>query len=1542
MSRNASDRTACAAPRRRAFVFALVCLFALVAGGSREAVAAEPGSLAVAPGRISPALAPISAGFTHWVRTQMEGAGVEVRTLPAPAGTPQSAAPESSTIAAAKAANADHVLFIDLTHQAGAIEVLFRLIGAADGALAFSARNAAASGMLHVAAGQSVTEALMRLGVPPERTGVTSTFEIGDLAELGQVVKALDAGQLVAAWRALQGLPAGLAEPLRVRIGISEANANRTSTLRLMVLRGEAEAAWKEILREASEHLYGEAPDADILLTAGEIQFARGKLHEAQAYFERALEVRSDDFDAALGLASVLGDQQNEAGSDAAFARAEALRPGSLRLRMANADAPSEDPAKGARAALVAARALVGVFDRARANPYFARAIALDGTTEGDALRDRAALELELGDTTAALASYRKATEVAPTDPAAWRGLARTLHRLADTAGARRAYVAALEIEPNDPVSRLALARFQIAEGEPQLARPQLETLVSEATPSAEAMQLLARLQRDAGELDAALALALRAEKSAGQDATSLRLRASIEEAKQEPAASAKSLERAARLEPSAPDLRERLAALYTKLGRTAEAAKQRALLERLAGPDPKAVEHSQVADARSASRERGPFDGLITSFGVPRAGARRAVLVDVSKDAGIGDWLLAWWMPRRIEMDRLEAGLRAAIAVHYDVIDPEAAPTETDRIEAALLAAETSGSIVIEQRRADLDALGTDVAFAARISHGSPLTPPRCAAASQLHVEMFRLGGDPTMAAQVQSLCLPDGVASFSTWNESAAVLGFIVLFILALPLLRGRGEVEVRVALPEGSRPRLKLTLSATGMRARTLPVEGDEPIRFTRIPARRSLYMVRLTGSLDHAETGQRLIEISTEKPVQVRRGDSIALDFDLVRHASIVEVSVQEGPFQVTTAYVALRNQPASVRALADGITHFHLEPGQHGFVVGANDRVVRFEADVRQGRVVELDLARPTEVIIQGCTNAVLPYLEGDMGRTLDALDEAGMSEAADVIRSQMHTHRGDPAEAHGSRGRTRTLNGIGEDRSLADVVHHDDVQLAQAGSFDEAGDAKRDAGQLLEAASAYEANGDYESAADCYRQLGDAKNAIAALEKANDHFQAARLSLGLKDTERALHNFSQVGPEDARHAEACWSIGIILADRGDAPYALERFEAAHASGGLPAFPAAALDRYSRLLESSQRYADARAALLELRRLDPARADIAQRIEAAETAMRRMGGDAAPDPAPARTPTQKPANAPAPAATAKNTSASGPAAAPAPGATRPSAPPTARKAQAPSPAPDTRYSVHEKLGEGALGEVVKATDTQRGETVALRFVCDAIAKHPIARDQLIADAQAARMLAQPNILPTLDAGRREGRIFLACAYLDGSSLDKVLERRGRLPTKVVAQLGVQAATALHFAHRNGVLHLDIRPSQLFLTRDKVVKLIGFGLGGAIDILHRDGTPLRDRADWRAPERMGGSVDARTDLFDLGVTLFQLVTGTRPQKKAGGGVAKPLDPRTEMHDIEMSLASLIACLTDPDPEARPSLAKDVVRALQSVITEVNTPG
>ena len=263
----------------------------------------------------------------------------------------------------------------------------------------------------------------------------------------------------------------------------------------------------------------------------------------------------------------------------------------------------------------------------------------------------------------------------------------------------------------------------------------------------------------------------------------------------------------------------------------------------------------------------------------------------------------------------------------------------------------------------------------------------------------------------------------------------------------------------------------------------------------------------------------------------------------------------------------------------------------------------------------------------------------------------------------------------------------------------------------------------------------------------------------------------------------------------------------------------------------------------------------------------------------------------------------------------------------------------------RYELLEELGRGAMGVVYKAYDPVIGRAVAVKTLRLSEQGTGMTRADLIArfqtEARAAGLLAHSNIVVVYDVGEDEGLFYIIMELVEGRSLQALLDARQSFPLPRVLRLMEQACSALEYAHQRNVVHRDIKPANLMLMPDDTVKITDFGTAkilqfGTVQTAHVIGTP-----SYMSPEQVKGKpVDGRSDIFSLGVILYELVTGEKPFP--GQNITTviykiinedPIPPRELDSSVHPGLSYVITRALAKDPEARYANCREFMEALRN---------
>jgi serine/threonine protein kinase len=257
----------------------------------------------------------------------------------------------------------------------------------------------------------------------------------------------------------------------------------------------------------------------------------------------------------------------------------------------------------------------------------------------------------------------------------------------------------------------------------------------------------------------------------------------------------------------------------------------------------------------------------------------------------------------------------------------------------------------------------------------------------------------------------------------------------------------------------------------------------------------------------------------------------------------------------------------------------------------------------------------------------------------------------------------------------------------------------------------------------------------------------------------------------------------------------------------------------------------------------------------------------------------------------------------------------------------------------RYRLLRPLGQGGMAAVELAEDVELGRTVAVKLLRDGLADDADVRRRFLREARLAGGVAHPNVVRVYDAGEHEDRPYFVMEYVEGETLEDVVGHEGRLAAPRAVELLLQACAGIQAAHEKGLVHRDVKPQNLLLRTDGVLKVVDFGIARA-----QDGTQLTEAgtvlgsAGYMSPEQLaGGEVTAAADVYGLGAVLYDLLTGRPPRapgRLAEVSVDEPITaPRDLVRSIPPSLERTIMRCLARSPEARPGSAAALARELEA---------
>ena len=255
----------------------------------------------------------------------------------------------------------------------------------------------------------------------------------------------------------------------------------------------------------------------------------------------------------------------------------------------------------------------------------------------------------------------------------------------------------------------------------------------------------------------------------------------------------------------------------------------------------------------------------------------------------------------------------------------------------------------------------------------------------------------------------------------------------------------------------------------------------------------------------------------------------------------------------------------------------------------------------------------------------------------------------------------------------------------------------------------------------------------------------------------------------------------------------------------------------------------------------------------------------------------------------------------------------------------------------RYEIVRHLARGGMAEVYLAHDQLLDRRVALKVLFPEFARDPAFVQRFRREAQSAANLNHPNIVAVFDWGEEDGTYFIVMEYVEGRSLREAIQADGPLYPNLAADLASDIAGALGFAHRNGVVHRDVKPGNILLTPQGQVKVTDFGIAraaGASEGLTQTGSVMGTATYFSPEQAQGLPVDARSDVYSLGIVLYEMVcaippfTGESPISVAYKHVREQATRPTVVNpDVPVALENIILTAMSKGPDSRYASADDM---------------
>ncbi len=445
-------------------------------------------------------------------------------------------------------------------------------------------------------------------------------------------------------------------------------------------------------------------------------------------------------------------------------------------------------------------------------------------------------------------------------------------------------------------------------------------------------------------------------------------------------------------------------------------------------------------------------------------------------------------------------------------------------------------------------------------------------------------------------------------------------------------------------------------------------------------------------------------------------------------------------------------------------------------------------------------------------------------------------------------------------------------------------------------------GQYGEAAAAYREAGDDERALHCYEQLSD-WGAYTELLEAKERWYEAGLNYlkrGLSD--KAIKALQRVDEHDPRYGAAALALGDLFAEKGMHGLAKEKYLALIGDERIQRRNIEAYYKLALAYEANQELNQALQTFEKILGLDFHFKDVGQRIHDLKERIAL------------RTPFMTPAQ-----------SGGQP------------VDPFAATLMQPAQAAKRRYEIVSELGRGGMGVVYKARDTVLDRVVALKVLPPMFRQNELALRNFFREAKSAAALQHPNIVTVYDTGEEAGSPYITMEFVEGRDLKQIVSESGAFALGPLLLVFGQMCQALTYAHERSIVHRDIKPSNVLWTKDKQVKVTDFGLAralnqGANTMTTTGGTPY-----YMSPEQtLGKNLDHRTDIYSLGVMMFELATARLPFEEGDIGYhhvhSEAPNPSVHRNDLPPAMSRIILRCLAKKADERYATAADVFRELR----------
>jgi eukaryotic-like serine/threonine-protein kinase len=520
------------------------------------------------------------------------------------------------------------------------------------------------------------------------------------------------------------------------------------------------------------------------------------------------------------------------------------------------------------------------------------------------------------------------------------------------------------------------------------------------------------------------------------------------------------------------------------------------------------------------------------------------------------------------------------------------------------------------------------------------------------------------------------------------------------------------------------------------------------------------------------------------------------------------------------------------------------------------------------------------------------------------LEQTGQAVKAAELRAQYHLGEGQKQEAIKELEKAGDWDRVAELYQELGQKKKGAEALDQAGRFKEAGKIWEDLENFWKAGEDYEKAGAFDLAARCFDRAGEITKVSEMYEQARDFYNAGVSYYHRGLLEKAIRALQQVEKNGQDYPKTCSLLGKIFQEKGMLNLAKESLKLAVESQDISR---SNIDDFYQLASLEERLGELDAAMVlyeKIMLVDIEYLDVRVKLDRLKQSKTVIDSRS-------------------PSISQEETQ-------------------TLREMPSMGGIKPVRYEIIEEIGRGGMGIVYKARDTILDRVVAYKVLPANLKDHPAALRNFFREAKSAARLNQTNIVTVYDAGEEAGNYYIAMEYIEGETVKQILNRDGKVPVKAALLIAGQVGRALEYAHERKVVHRDIKSSNIMWTKDKQTKLMDFGLAKVLEEVKGYQTLASGTPYYMSPEQaLGKDIDHRTDIYSLGVTMFEMCTGQLPFK-SGDAVyhhihTPPPEAKSLVPDLDKNLNKIILRCMQKDPKDRFQDTKEFLEALRKVKIE-----